>query len=467
MCVQKAMFMPFAPRSLSFSFKPLFSTQNNILQFDLLSSLYILFTTFTMQYSLSLLAAAAAVRASPLLNIRQGVTSAITPTAPAPSGCTGVYSATFGIAAMNISSSSAPKKRQVTTLSDGQPQANTVSAVPITTISDGQPQASTTQTIHTMAPITQISDGQPQQGPHTLTMMPVSQISDGQVQNPTVTLAPVTVISDGQPQNPVISTIPPVSQISDGQPQAPKSTGTPITQISDGQPQAPKSTGTPISQISDGQPQAPKSTGTPITQISDGQPQAPKSTGTPISQISDGQPQAPKSTGTPISQISDGQPQNPTATQTPVSQKSDGQPNAPSSTLATVPGVSSISDTQPRSSSSAVSSAAPAGPSTVMVACRSNSTLELSINNGVLKDNKGRTGYIASNYQFQFDDPPQAGAIYTAGFSVCNTQGTLALGNSTTFYQCRSGDFYNLYDRNWAPQCNPVEIKILQLQNCA
>lgn len=198
----------------------------------------------------------------------------------------------------------------------------------------------------------------------------------------------------------------------------------------------------------------------------DGQPQNPTATRTPISQISDGQPQGPTATRTPISQISDGQPQNPTATQTPVSQKSDGQPNQPSSTLSTVAGVSSVSDTQPKQSTG-VSSAAPAGPSTVMVACRSNSTLELSLNNGVLKDNKGRTGYIASNFQFQFDDPPQAGALYTAGFSVCSTNGSLALGGSTTFYQCLSGGFYNLYDRNWAAQCNPVSIRVLQLQNCA
>ena len=76
---------------------------------------------------------------------------------------------------------------------------------------------------------------------------------------------------------------------------------------------------------------------------------------------------------------------------------------------------------------------------------------------GVLTDAKARTGYIASNYQFQFDGPPQAGAIYTAGFSVCGNN-SVALGGSTVFYECASGDFYNLYDRNWAPQCSAVEI---------
>jgi hypothetical protein len=85
--------------------------------------------------------------------------------------------------------------------------------------------------------------------------------------------------------------------------------------------------------------------------------------------------------------------------------------------------------------------------------------------NGILKDSHGRTGYIASNYQFQFDNPPQAGAIYTAGFSVCGN-GSLALGGSAVFYQCLSGSFYNLYNENWAPQCSPVTINVLELINC-
>lgn len=89
--------------------------------------------------------------------------------------------------------------------------------------------------------------------------------------------------------------------------------------------------------------------------------------------------------------------------------------------------------------------------------CGGPNTLVLNLHDGVLKDKKDRTGAIVANYQFQFDGPPQAGSIYTAGFSTCNN-GSLALGSSTVFYQCLSGSFYNLYDRHWAPQCNPVEI---------
>jgi hypothetical protein len=93
--------------------------------------------------------------------------------------------------------------------------------------------------------------------------------------------------------------------------------------------------------------------------------------------------------------------------------------------------------------------------------CASDGILVVTLENGVLKDAKDRTGYIAANYQFQFDQPAQTGAIFTAGFSAC-ANGSLALGGSAVFYECASGDFFNLYDRSWAPQCSPVEILIME-----
>lgn len=89
---------------------------------------------------------------------------------------------------------------------------------------------------------------------------------------------------------------------------------------------------------------------------------------------------------------------------------------------------------------------------------RQAATLQLTLNNGTLKDAQGRTGYIASNRQFQFDGPPQAGAIYTAGFSVCQN-GTLALGGSAVWYSCLSGEFSNLYDQSVGGQCSRVYIQ--------
>lgn len=81
-----------------------------------------------------------------------------------------------------------------------------------------------------------------------------------------------------------------------------------------------------------------------------------------------------------------------------------------------------------------------------------------------MTDSRNRTGYIASNYQFQFDGPPQAGSIYTGGFCVFNN-GSLALGDSTVMYRCKSGDFYNLYDRHWAPQCDPIRVQVAPVSN--
>ncbi|KAK2029063.1 covalently-linked cell wall protein [Colletotrichum zoysiae] len=92
--------------------------------------------------------------------------------------------------------------------------------------------------------------------------------------------------------------------------------------------------------------------------------------------------------------------------------------------------------------------------------CNAEGSLDMTLKDGVLTDSKGRIGSIVSNFQFQFDGPPQAGVIYTTGFSVC-TNGSLALGGSTTFYRCLSGNFWNLYDRYWAEQCSPIHLAIL------
>jgi len=100
--------------------------------------------------------------------------------------------------------------------------------------------------------------------------------------------------------------------------------------------------------------------------------------------------------------------------------------------------------------------------------CGAEGSLTLELANGKLTDAKGRTGYIAANNQLQFDAPPQTGAIYTAGFSVCSN-GSIALGDSAVFYQCKSGNpnggesgaFYNLYDDQAFDICTPATINVL------
>ena len=173
-----------------------------------------------------------------------------------------------------------------------------------------------------------------------------------------------------------------------------------------------------------------------------------------------------------VNQITDGQVQLQT-TMAPVTQYSDGQPQAPTVSTATATAVSEAPDAQIVATTAPVTAAttSAATPSSTsssmkMVACDAPGELAITLNDGILKDAKQRTGYIASNFQFQFDGPPQAGAIYTAGFSFCGNS-SLALGGSNIFYQCLSGSFYNLYDRHWAAQCSPVTISTLELQQCS
>jgi len=85
-------------------------------------------------------------------------------------------------------------------------------------------------------------------------------------------------------------------------------------------------------------------------------------------------------------------------------------------------------------------------------------TLKISLKDGKLTDQAGRTGYIAGNYQFQFDSPVQANAKETDGFGLCSN-GSMSLMGSTVFYQCKSGDFYNLYSQSTGAQCIPIHIQ--------
>ncbi|KAF2024789.1 hypothetical protein EK21DRAFT_50571, partial [Setomelanomma holmii] len=88
-----------------------------------------------------------------------------------------------------------------------------------------------------------------------------------------------------------------------------------------------------------------------------------------------------------------------------------------------------------------------------------DAALVCTLRAGVLKDRDSRTGSVVANHQFQFDGPPQAGAIYTGGFSIC-TNGSLAIGGTTRWWQCSSGGFYNLYDEWIGDQCEEIRIQV-------
>lgn len=287
--------------------------------------------------------------------------------------------------------------------------------------------------------VSQIGDGQIQAA--TTTAAAISQIGDGQIQAATATAAAISQIGDGQIQA-ATATAAAISQIGDGQIQAPTATAAAISQIGDGQIQAPTATAAAISQIGDGQIQAPTGTAAAISQIGDGQIQAPTGTVAAISQIGDGQIQA--TTGTAVSQISDGQIQA-TATKTAASEITDGQVQKPTGSALAADEENSVA---------------------AEVACKSDSTLTMTLKGGQLVDSKGRIGSIVANRQFQFDGPPpQAGAIYAAGWSVTD-DGKLALGDQTVFYECLSGTFYNIYDEHIGDQCKSVELDIVDLISC-
>jgi hypothetical protein len=87
----------------------------------------------------------------------------------------------------------------------------------------------------------------------------------------------------------------------------------------------------------------------------------------------------------------------------------------------------------------------------------SDGALQCTLEDGVLRDQYSRTGSVVANRQFQFDGPPQAGAIYTGGFSVCQNN-SLAIGGSARWWRCMSGAFGNLYDESIGDQCSEIRI---------
>ncbi|CAI6762283.1 AAB_G0031910.mRNA.1.CDS.1 [Saccharomyces cerevisiae] len=360
-----------------------------------------------MQYKKSLVASAL-VATSLAAYAPKDPWSTLTPSATYKGGITD-YSSTFGIAVEPIATTASSKAKR---------------AAAISQIGDGQIQA-TTKT--TAAAVSQIGDGQIQATTKTKAAA-VSQIGDGQIQATTKTTSAKTTAAA-------------VSQIGDGQIQATtKTKAAAVSQIGDGQIQATtKTKAAAVSQIGDGQIQATtKTTAAAVSQIGDGQIQATtKTTAAAVSQIGDGQIQATTNTTVaPVSQITDGQIQATTLTSTTI---------IPSPAPAPI-----TNGTDPVTAET----------------CKSSGTLEMNLKGGILTDGKGRIGSIVANRQFQFDGPPpQAGAIYAAGWSI-TPEGNLAIGDQDTFYQCLSGNFYNLYDEHIGTQCNAVHLQAIDLVNC-
>lgn len=139
-----------------------------------------------------------------------------------------------------------------------------------------------------------------------------------------------------------------------------------------------------------------------ISQIGDGQVQAPTAP-TVLQRTTFAAPPAVATPGSPktiaasgvVSEIGDGQVQAPKpAVVTPVDA---GVPPKPAANVPLVPppAVPMVGMNMKRAE------APPENPATQFVSCLTKGTLTMTLDGGVLKDDKGRTGYIASNYQFQ------------------------------------------------------------------
>ena len=373
--------------------------------------------------------------------------STLTPSGTCPGGLTD-YTSTFGITVEPITTMGSKAKRAaISQIGDGQIQAATVTVdTTVTTVTKNGGTVTTIVNAPTRAAISQITDGQIQApaGNHP-TAAAVSQITDGQIQAPAGS-KPTTAAPAPAANHPTAAA---VSQITDGQIQAPA--GAKPTAAAPA-PAAPKPNGAaPISQITDGQIQAPA--GSKPTAAAPA-PAANHPTAAAVSQITDGQIQAPTKPVTAAPAAA-----HPTANA--VSQITDGQIQA--THPVSVGAVSQIHDGQAQASGT---SPVPTGKPVTLTSCKSDGTLELVIKGGVLTDAKGRIGSIVSNRQFQFDGPPpQAGAIYAKGWSI-SPEGNLALGSSDVFYQCLSGNFYNLYDQDIGHQCSPVHLAAIDLVNC-
>lgn len=100
------------------------------------------------------------------------------------------------------------------------------------------------------------------------------------------------------------------------------------------------------------------------------------------------------------------------------------------------------------------------------VSCITNSTLLITLEDGILIDALDRIGSVVMSRQIQFDGPvPQHGAVYAAGWLI-TPAGRLTLGNSTVFWQCSSGEAHNLYDTQIHGQCAPVLLDVVKLIEC-
>jgi hypothetical protein len=96
--------------------------------------------------------------------------------------------------------------------------------------------------------------------------------------------------------------------------------------------------------------------------------------------------------------------------------------------------------------------------------CDANGVILHFGSDGLLRDQLNRIGYIADNYQFQFDLPVQSGGYGEKDFGEYkdSTSGDVYLTwrGSPEFFKCRSGSFDNLYSQSIGAQCKVTRIMV-------
>ncbi|KAF2093679.1 hypothetical protein NA57DRAFT_61384 [Rhizodiscina lignyota] len=87
----------------------------------------------------------------------------------------------------------------------------------------------------------------------------------------------------------------------------------------------------------------------------------------------------------------------------------------------------------------------------------------VTLKDGMIFDAQNRIFSVVSNFQLEYDNPPQDTAIYTAGWYLCDN-GTITLGSWLSFTACNSENAgeteteEKLYLQNGAGQCKPAQI---------
>lgn len=91
-----------------------------------------------------------------------------------------------------------------------------------------------------------------------------------------------------------------------------------------------------------------------------------------------------------------------------------------------------------------------------------------TLKNTVLHDEKGATGEIVANHQFQFDKPPQKDALYDKGFTIVEKDDyyVLALKGKTKFWNSAVDDkgAFKIYEEKINENSKPIELIILKVE---